>query len=56
MAERNRSHDHKGSHHKESHKEHTMTREEAGHLGGAAPHSCRGRECESKHKHRADKR
>jgi len=24
----------------------TMSHQEAGHLGGIAPHSCRGRECE----------
>lgn len=23
-----------------------MSRQQAGHLGGVAPHSCRGRECE----------
>jgi len=26
-----------------------MSRKEAGHLGGVAPHTCRGRQCEEAH-------
>lgn len=40
-----------GSHASSSHDKNkgTMTHKEAGHLGGAAHHKCRGRECDKSH-------